>query len=209
MNELHSLYRRLEISRKIDPAKRQAILMSARELLNNKGVEKTTISEIAAKAGVATGTIYLYFKSKSDIIDALCDYYLLEIIRVTSPALENRDIRQAITYSIRASFKHAATNADLVRLLDFKRSQGVKSGWPQADIAVQNAMKNWYASHVEEGSVHLYPPRILAELVGGMTEWVTKICFVWSKVDIERYENTVIELLCNALIIEGKEKVQG
>jgi AcrR family transcriptional regulator len=194
------------MARKVDPAKREAILAVARELFNEKGVEKTTISEIAAKAGIATGTVYLYFKSKSDIIDALCDYYLLEIVKVISPALENRDIHQAIADSIHASFKHAASNADLVRLLDFKRSQGMKSGWPQADIIVQDTLRRWYRNHVTEGSVYPYPPRILAELVGGLTEWVTKICFVWSDVDIERYENTAIDLLCNALIKGSKGK---
>jgi AcrR family transcriptional regulator len=193
------------MARKVDPAKRQAILSSARELLNSRGVEKTTISAIAATAGIATGTVYLYFKSKPDIIDALCDYYLLEIVRVISPALENPNIRQAIAGSIHASFKHAAANADLVRLLDFKRSQGTKSGWPQADIIVQDTMRRWYKSHIAEGRVYKYPPRIMAELVGGLTEWVTKICFVWSEVDIERYENTVIDLLCNAIIIKEKE----
>ena len=51
--------------------KRTALLDSAYELFTTMGFTKTTIRDIASKAGVAKGTFYLYFKDKSDIRDAL------------------------------------------------------------------------------------------------------------------------------------------
>jgi AcrR family transcriptional regulator len=188
------------MSRKIDPAKRDAILQAARALFKEKGVDDTTIAQIAGSAGIATGTVYLYFKSKADIIDALCDYYLLETVDALTPFLENPDIRAAIAGGVHAAFKHAATNADLVRLLDLKRSMGLNSGWPKADIIMQNTLKQWFQVLMKEERAFPYHPRILAELVGGLIEWVTKICFVWADVDTQRYESTIVDLLCNALI---------
>jgi len=41
------------------------------ELFARKGFDKTTVDEIVAKAGVAKGTFYLYFKSKDDLIKEL------------------------------------------------------------------------------------------------------------------------------------------
>jgi len=47
--------------------KREAILRVARTLFTKKGYEATTIADIAKEAGVAVGTVYLYFRNKRDI----------------------------------------------------------------------------------------------------------------------------------------------
>ena len=47
------------------------ILDAARRLLQSRGVEAVTMEEIAAAAGVAKGTIYLYFQGKEDLIQDL------------------------------------------------------------------------------------------------------------------------------------------
>jgi AcrR family transcriptional regulator len=47
------------------------ILAAARKLLERLGPEVMTMEEIAADAGVAKGTLYLYFQSKDDLIQAL------------------------------------------------------------------------------------------------------------------------------------------
>ncbi len=47
------------------------ILAAARRLMQHRGVEAVTMEEIAAAAGVAKGTVYLYFHGKEDLIQAL------------------------------------------------------------------------------------------------------------------------------------------
>jgi AcrR family transcriptional regulator len=47
------------------------ILAAAREVMERQGVETATMDEIAQAAGVAKGTLYLYFVSKEDLIHAL------------------------------------------------------------------------------------------------------------------------------------------
>ena len=49
----------------------QEILAAARKLLDQRGLEAITMEEIAGAAGVAKGTLYLYFQSKDDLIQAL------------------------------------------------------------------------------------------------------------------------------------------
>jgi AcrR family transcriptional regulator len=53
--------------------KREAILAAAWRLIRHYGYGKTTIAEIAEGAGVGKGTVYLYFKSKEEIMLALVD----------------------------------------------------------------------------------------------------------------------------------------
>ena len=48
-------------------SKRQAIIEAARKIFAMKGYEDTTIAEIAEDAGIAVGTVYLYFGNKRDI----------------------------------------------------------------------------------------------------------------------------------------------
>ncbi|MGD0278360.1 MAG: TetR/AcrR family transcriptional regulator [Smithella sp.] len=49
--------------------KRDDILQAALELIAEHGFHEAPMSLIAAKAGVGSGTIYIYFKSKDDLIN--------------------------------------------------------------------------------------------------------------------------------------------
>ena len=64
------------------------ILAAARSLLEQRGPEAMTMEEIAAAAGVAKGTLYLYFQSKDDLILALITRVGENIIRDVEASLE-------------------------------------------------------------------------------------------------------------------------
>lgn len=53
---------------------RQMIFESALALFRENGYEKTTMRDIAAKAGVAVGAAYYYFRKKEDLVH---EYYLM------------------------------------------------------------------------------------------------------------------------------------
>jgi TetR/AcrR family fatty acid metabolism transcriptional regulator len=53
--------------------KYQQILDAAVEVIAERGYFHSPVSAIAARAGVADGTIYLYFKSKDDVLRAAID----------------------------------------------------------------------------------------------------------------------------------------
>src|SRR5260370_12936535 len=44
------------------------ILQVAEEVLSEKGYQETSIDEIAARVGIAKGTVYLHFPSKEDLV---------------------------------------------------------------------------------------------------------------------------------------------
>jgi AcrR family transcriptional regulator len=59
-------------SRKADPAaRRQAILDAALTVFAERGYEAARLDDVAARAGVAKGTLYLYFKDKEALFAAL------------------------------------------------------------------------------------------------------------------------------------------
>lgn len=53
--------------------KRCDIALSAITLFCEKGIQQTSINQIAKSAGVAKGTIYLYFKNKEEIVFTIWD----------------------------------------------------------------------------------------------------------------------------------------
>ncbi len=61
--------------------KRRRIIDAAVEVFAEKGFFGARVSEIADAAGVADGTIYLYFKSKDDVLICLFEEKMGEIIQ--------------------------------------------------------------------------------------------------------------------------------
>ncbi|PBJ09317.1 TetR/AcrR family transcriptional regulator [Flavobacterium sp. ACN6] len=54
--------------RPLDPDKRQKILKSVFVLTGKQGLASVTISGISKIAGIATGTLYIYFKNKEEVV---------------------------------------------------------------------------------------------------------------------------------------------
>jgi len=61
---------------KSSDGKYNKILQAAIEVISEKGLDKTSISDIVKKAGIAQGTFYLYFSSKNALIPAIADNLL-------------------------------------------------------------------------------------------------------------------------------------
>ena len=60
--------------------KKQAIVDAAIKVLARRGYNDTTVSHIAKEAGVADGTLYLYFKNKEDLLVKIFDEITEEFI---------------------------------------------------------------------------------------------------------------------------------
>ena len=107
------------------PEKRERILNAAVKVFAKNGFYATRVSEIAKAAGVADGTIYLYFKNKDDVLITIFEegiQRLLAILREVAAADEpferrvsriielqlglledQRDLAEVITVNLRQS----------------------------------------------------------------------------------------------------------
>lgn len=68
--------------------RRSQILDAARETFARQGMTGTTVDGVARRAGVAKGTVYLYFKSKDEILRQILDEDVAELRHDTVPAIE-------------------------------------------------------------------------------------------------------------------------
>ena len=72
--------------------KMENLLNTSFELFTSQGINKTSISDIVNKAGVAKGTFYLYFKDKYDIRNRLISHKSSQLFMQAYNALQETDI---------------------------------------------------------------------------------------------------------------------
>lgn len=60
--------------------KREAILRAATKVFARKGYFNSKVADVAREAGIADGTVYLYFKSKDEILHSVFDRAMEEFI---------------------------------------------------------------------------------------------------------------------------------
>ncbi len=59
-------------------ARRAQILGAAKRCFARKGYHETKVDDIVREAGLSKGALYWYFKSKEELLDALCDSFVKE-----------------------------------------------------------------------------------------------------------------------------------
>ena len=71
--------------------KYQRILEASVNVFADHGFHQSTVSQIAKKAGVADGTIYLYFKNKEDILVQIFNYKTKQIFERFREVVDSAD----------------------------------------------------------------------------------------------------------------------
>jgi len=187
------------------PNRREDILKAAREVFKQNGYERAHVAEIAQIAGVAKGTVYLYFKSKQAMLDALCDRYQEMIADALLPALQNPDPRAAIKDAVHAGLAVASSERDLLKLLDLRL--GLNAGGAAIENPRgQKILRLFFRERVAKGDIQDYDPVIASELTGGFVQWISKLCLLWRNLDISRYEDTAVRMLQEAFLSRNNIK---
>ncbi|NOK58605.1 MAG: hypothetical protein GFH27_549279n411 [Chloroflexi bacterium AL-W] len=86
------------------------MLAAARTLLKNRHIEDVTIPHIATTAGVAVGTFYLYFKSKTELLDALSMQFRADMVAAAEPILKDPRPLRELLESLFEQIQEVATN---------------------------------------------------------------------------------------------------
>lgn len=153
--------------------KRGAILRAGIKVFAHNGYFSSKVSDIAREAGIADGTVYLYFKSKDEILHSIFDRAMAEFIdegrrelaAIASPAerirrvaelhLErlgaDRDLAVVFQVELRGSTKHmqefsAAGFGEYLDIIREAIEDGQAAGHFREDIKSVVAAKILYGS---------------------------------------------------------------
>jgi AcrR family transcriptional regulator len=93
------------------------ILAAARKVFATKGFRDATVDDIAAEAGIAKGTVYLYYPSKKEMYLAALKQGLEELRQRTGAAMQAAAGAQAkLRAFVRTRMEYAEANCDFFRI---------------------------------------------------------------------------------------------
>lgn len=165
----------LRSRRAIKPAeeRRKNILDAALTLLGKKGFNDTTVQDIAAAAGMATGTVYLYFPSKEHVLQGLHERFGQESeAKVAAAAVdaveragrgEAVDYRDTIDTILDAVSAYFRENPDLVRVCTMYRPEMLDPNYSPAGQHL-GIVARALSAGVELGLIQTSDPEMTAYL---------------------------------------------
>jgi len=110
-----------------DPDKPQQIIEAAVRVFARKGYYNSRVSDIAREAGIAAGTIYLYFKTKDDILVTLFRDKMAEFVDSLRKAIAGeRDAASKVRTLVRLHFSLLEKDPELAEVLQVELRQGQK-----------------------------------------------------------------------------------
>ncbi|HYM60922.1 MAG TPA: TetR family transcriptional regulator [Thermoanaerobaculia bacterium] len=149
---------------------RERILTAALTLFREHGFEKTTMRDIAAAAGVATGAAYYYFRSKEELVMA---FYLrtAEEMRVVLPQelVKTNDLKRRLARIIHLKFEQFAEHRAFLGALFRSAVDPASPLSPFGDetSAIREESEAWFGQALDGASTSApkelvpYLPRLL------------------------------------------------
>ena len=108
-------------------AKRERILRAAIRIFSQKGYFNSKISEVARLAGVADGTIYLYFKNKDDLLISLFEEKMGEVVaEIRARVADEGDALSRLRIFIRNHMDLLTREAGLIEVIQVELRQSKK-----------------------------------------------------------------------------------
>jgi TetR/AcrR family transcriptional regulator, transcriptional repressor of aconitase len=118
-----------KVSEEYREARRAEILAAARRCFIRQGFQDTSLQDILAEAGVSSGALYNYFRSKEEMIVAIAEENISQVISV---------LREAATGPRRSS-----PGAALAHVLDEIRTKHIDNGFAAMTVMVwSEALRN-------------------------------------------------------------------
>jgi len=152
------------------------ILAAARQLLDQRGLEAMTMEEIAAAAGVAKGTLYLYFQSKDDLIQALITLVAENILKdleaaLQAPGLPSEKLRRVVSvlldYLNRERLLFPIYARELLRGKRESR-EGFWRNYQELEERFVTLVTSLFAEGIAAGQFISANPRLLTFLIRGL-----------------------------------------
>jgi TetR/AcrR family transcriptional regulator, fatty acid metabolism regulator protein len=110
-----------------DSDKPQQIIHAAVRVFARKGYYNSRVADIAREAGIAAGTIYLYFKTKDDILVTLFREKMAEFVEALRKAIAGEpDAASKVRRLVSLHFRMLEENPDLAEVVQVELRQGHK-----------------------------------------------------------------------------------
>jgi AcrR family transcriptional regulator len=167
---------KIDVNKKL---KENSLLNTAFEFFTTKGFNKTSISDIVDKAGVAKGTFYLYFKDKYDIRNKLISHKSSQIFRTAiievEAELPNLGFEDKLIKIVDNIINQLNSNKSLLTFISKNLSWGIfKTALTTPCTDEDINFKDVYYAIIDEAPYKLRNPEIMLFMI---VELVSSTCY--------------------------------
>ncbi len=165
--------------KEVTRSKRQAIIEAARKIFAVKGYEDTTIAEIAEDAGIAVGTVYLYFGNKRDIYTSVSLDWAASLAAVfEDPTIASLPIEQVPRAMIEATFRICHQDSDMMSLfqVDIQSEEEIQKH-KAADELITGILDDFFRQAIAQGQLAPFDTEAYTKVIFGMVHSVLFECF--------------------------------
>ena len=151
--------------------KKAAALKATLELISEQGFHGTPMSQIAQRANVGVGTIYRYFSSKEDLINALYIDIKTRLVRYTIRNYsESMPVREGFLLLLRNIVDYFIENpAELLFIEQYANSPLITATTREEGLRTFEPVNNLFKCAREENLLKELPMEMLCALAYGAT----------------------------------------
>jgi TetR/AcrR family fatty acid metabolism transcriptional regulator len=179
-------------------SKRQAIIEAARNIFATKGYEETTIAEIAEEAGVAVGTVYLYFHNKREIYTSVSLDWATSISAVIGdPRIVTLPFEQVPRAMVEAIFRLCHQDSEQMSLfkVDIQSAEEIQKH-KAAEALITGAIDDFLRQAIAQGQLAPFDTAMYAKILFGLVDSALYNCFCVEGGEIEElYRERTIEII--------------
>jgi len=185
--------------------KRTRLLLAAKEVFAAKGLEKTTISEIVKKAGMAQGTFYLYFPSKKALIPAIANDLLQTMLQEMKKEQQlSRDIWDTIHKIITVTFQVTDSYKEVLALCYSGLAiENTLSEWERIYNPYYSWLADLIAIGIRQGAIRQdVDPLVAARMVIGLVEGCAEQMYLFNTLDkpFSEQQQQLVSFIHHALV---------
>lgn len=157
--------------------KKETLLNAAFRLFTTKGINKTSISEIAEASGIAKGTFYLYFTDKYDIRNKLIAHESSQVFKKAAGALAAAGLTRLedkIVFIADHILDQLNENQALLNLINKNLSWGIFKNALITGADEDIDFREVYEQMIAEAKIPIRDPEIMLFLI---IELVSSTCY--------------------------------
>ncbi|MCW2556348.1 MAG: Transcriptional regulator, TetR family, partial [Mycobacterium sp.] len=151
---------------------RQRVLTAARELFAERGLE-ATLNDVAHHANVGVGTVYRRFATKEDLVEALFEDGIEQIVAMAESALQQDDSWSGFVWFVEQLCELTATDRGLREMVYSKAYGGyrVECARLRVDPPVSQLVERARADGHLRSDIEPTDMPIVSLLAGTVSEW--------------------------------------
>ena len=187
--------------------RRNSILNAARSVFSGQGYSVATVDDVAAAAGIAKGTLYLYFRSKEDIYLAALTQDLVAMAQNARTEMEQAaSLREQIRAFIRVRLEYCQQHEEFLRIYLAEYGSMFVKGRPLPrefhDLFRENVryLSKLIEKAIAAAEIRPLPPgpaaAAIVDLTRGMTE---KRLLGWTELQAENEIEFMLDLLWSGI----------